>query len=197
MVNFLGVTKSTLRRKILAYFFTNPESNLYLRETASLIDEDPGNLSKEFSRLEKEGIFTANKRGNQKYFSLNKNYPLYKELKSIIFKTIGVKGIITEMLKKLDNVKLSFIYGSYARAKEISLSDVDIMVIGNPDEDKLIKDLDKLEEQLKREINYKLYSLKEFRKEVEEKKPFILEILRDKKIMTVGDENELRKISKR
>ena len=84
MVNFLEITKSTLRRKILAHFFTNPESNLYLREIASLINEDPGNLSKELARLETEGIFTAHKRGNQKYFSLNKEYPLYKELKSCL-----------------------------------------------------------------------------------------------------------------
>jgi len=63
------------------------------------------------------------------------------------------------------------------------------------DEDRLIRELDKLEEQLQREINYKLYTLKEFGKEVEGRTPFLVEILRDKKVMVIGNETELRKIS--
>jgi len=196
MVNFLEITKSTLRRKILAYFFTNPESKLYLREIAIIINEDPGNLSKELARLEKEGIFTTHKRGNQKYFSLNKDYPIFKELKSIVFKTIGVKGGVKDILEKIADIKFAFIYGSYAKAKENYISDIDLVVIGNPIEDELIKKLDKLEEKLQREINYKLYTLQEFKKEIKQNEPFILEILLNKKIMLIGSENELRKISK-
>lgn len=197
VVNFLEITQSALRRKILAYFFTNLETDLYLREIASLLNEDPGNLSKELKRLEKEGIFTARKRGNQKYFSLNKGYPLFKELKSIVFKTVGVKGSIKEVLKTLHNIKFAFIYGSYAKGKENQLSDIDLVIIGKPDEDKLVNNLDRLEEQLKRDINYKLYSFGEFKKEIKEKEPFTIEILEDKKIMLLGEEDELRKIIKK
>jgi predicted transcriptional regulator with HTH domain len=85
MVNFLSVTKSRLRQNILSYFFTNPTARLYLREIAAILKVDPDNLSKEFNRLEKEGIFVSERRGNLKYFYLNKRYPLYQELKSIIF----------------------------------------------------------------------------------------------------------------
>lgn len=197
MVNFLEITKSLLRRKILAYFFTNPDSEFYLREIAGLINEDAGNLSKELARLEKEGVFTAYKRGNQKYFSLNRDYPLFKELKGIIFKTIGIEGSLKEMLGKIANIRLAFIYGSYAKARENYISDIDLVIVGAPDEDGLIKRLDVLEEELRREINYKLYPWEEFGKEIRQKEPFLLEVLRDKKIMLIGDENELRKISKR
>ena len=55
MVNFLEMTKSRLRRKLLSFFFTNPDTNLYLREISAILKEDPGNLSKEFNKLEKEG----------------------------------------------------------------------------------------------------------------------------------------------
>ncbi|MBU2598249.1 MAG: nucleotidyltransferase domain-containing protein [Actinobacteria bacterium] len=195
MMNFLGISKSNLRRKILSYFFTNPDSNLYLREIANIINEDPGNLSRELSRLENEGIFKSIKRGNQKYFYLNKEYPLYKELKSIVFKTIGIKGGIKKIFEKIGDVKLVFIYGSYAKSKENYLSDVDLIIIGSPDEDKLIIELDRLENQLKREINYKIYTMSEIKKEIKEKEPFILEILKDKKIIVIGDEHELQKIA--
>ena len=36
-------------------------------------------------------------------------------------------------------------------------------------EDKLIKELDKLEKSFQREINYKLYTFKKFKKEIKEK----------------------------
>ena len=58
-----------------------------------------------------------------------------------------------------------------------------------------MKNLDKLEEKLQRDINYKFYSLTEFKKNVKDKDPFMLEILKDEKILIRGDENELRAIS--
>ena len=45
-----------MRRKILSYFFSNTDYELYLRELVRLINEDPGNLSKELSRLEKSAV---------------------------------------------------------------------------------------------------------------------------------------------
>jgi len=99
MINFLEITKSRLRNKILLHFFTNIDDEMYLREMALTLKEDPGNLSKELSKLEKEGIFISQFRGKQKYFFLNKTYPLFNELKSIIFKTIGIKGSLKEYNK--------------------------------------------------------------------------------------------------
>ncbi|MCK5707890.1 MAG: winged helix-turn-helix transcriptional regulator [Candidatus Aureabacteria bacterium] len=83
--------KSNLRRKLLIYFFTHHDAELYLREIASKINVDAGNLSKELKGLEEEGIFNVRTRGNQKHFSLNQKYYLFEELKSIIFKKIGIK----------------------------------------------------------------------------------------------------------
>ena len=184
------------RAELLRLFFTNPDRTFYMQEIGRTLGKKPGTFQRTLNNMVSEGILESEYKANARYFKVNKNYPLFKELKSIVFKTVGVKGSIKDILEKVGNVQLAFIYGSYAKAKENYLSDIDLAVIGNPDEDKLIKELDKLEEQLKREINYKLYTLKEFKKEVEEKEPFILEILRGKKIMVIGNENELRKISK-
>ena len=118
MVNFLQLTKSRLRQKILSYYFTNPTKSFYLRQLASILKEDPGNISKEFSKLGKEGVFIAEIKGNQKHFYLNKQYPLYNELKSILFKTVGVEGRLKNIIGKIKGIHLSFIYGSYAADKK-------------------------------------------------------------------------------
>lgn len=184
------------RAELLRLFFTNPEQFFYMQEIGRLLGKKPGVFQRTLNNMEKEGILVSEYKANARYFKTNKAYPLYKELKSIIFKTVGVTGSLKETLKKVGDIKFSFIYGSYAKAKENYLSDIDVVVIGSPDEDLLINGLDKLEDALNREINYKLYSLREFKKEVKDKEPFLLEILRDKKIMLIGEEDELRKVLK-
>jgi len=176
MVNFLEISKSRLRNKILLHFFSNVDDELYLREMARRLKEDPGNLSKELAKLELEGIFVSQFRGKQKYFFLNKTYPLFNELKSIIFKTIGIKGSLQKIINKTNGVVTAFIYGSFATGKENASSDIDLCLIieGNVfNEDKLISKIDGLEKTIFREVNYIYYSEEEWEKQINENDGFI------------------------
>ena len=51
--NILGI----IEKKLLAYSFAHVDDNYYVRELEILIDEDPGNLSRELKKLEIEGLF--------------------------------------------------------------------------------------------------------------------------------------------
>ena len=186
MVNLLQLTKSRLRQKIFSYYFTNPGRSLYVRQLASILKEDPGNLSKEFSRLEKEGVFIAEIKGNQKHFYLNKRYPLYNELKSILFKTVGVEGRLKDVVRKIAGIRLSFIYGSYAANRENASSDVDLLIVGKVNEDELLKEIESSEQALGREINYNIYPSAEFKKRIKRNDNFIANILKRPKIMLKG-----------
>lgn len=184
------------RAELLKLFFTNPERAFYMQEIGRILDKKPGTFQRTLNNLVSENILESEYKANARFFKVNKKYPFFKELKNIIFKTIGIKGGIEGALREMRGIKLAFIYGSYAKIKENYLSDIDLIIVGNPDEDMLIKKLDKLEERLQREINYKLYSFNDFKNDIKEKEPFISEILKDKKIMIIGDESELRSISK-
>lgn len=190
-MQFLEITKSKVRRKLLSYFFTNPDSKLYLREIAAILKEDPGNLSKELTSLGSEGIFDSESRGNQKYFFLNKEYPLYKELESIIFKTIGIEGTIKDFLGKISGVKIAFIYGSFAKSSQNGHSDIDLAIIGDIDEDKLLEEINQAQEKLGREINYTLYSRSDWGRMKKTKDMFVSNIIDEPKIMLIGSDNEL------
>ncbi len=185
------------RAKLLSLFFTNPDKSFYMQEIGRILNKNPGVFQRTLNNMTSEGILVSEYRANSRYFTVNKNNPIYKELKSIIFKTIGISGSIKQALEELKNLKLAFIYGSYAKNQENYLSDIDIIIIGNPDEEILINKLDSLEKKLQREINYKIYSYNNLEKEITEKEPFIINILEDRKIMLVGSENEIPKISKR
>ncbi len=159
-----------------------------------MLGKKPGIFQRTLNRMVEEGILLSEYRANARYFRANKNYPLYEELKSIVFKTVGVVGGMRDLLQEIGGVRLAFIYGSYAKEKEDILSDIDLFIVGNVDEDKLIRELDRLEGLLRREVNYKLYSMREFRRDLKEKEPFLKEVLHDKKIFLIGDEDELQRI---
>ena len=110
--------KSKTRKALLRIYFTNPESEHYLRELERLLKIPVSMIRKELIQLEKESVFKSCRKGNLVYYSINKSYPLFEELKSIIFKTVGVKGLLKEALDKIDGVNAAFIYGSFAKSDE-------------------------------------------------------------------------------
>ena len=81
-----------LRKNLLAYSFNHPEESFYVRELSGLIQEDPGNLSRELRRLEEEGIYSSRTRGNVKFYSLNRSYPLFREVKKIVLNSADGKN---------------------------------------------------------------------------------------------------------
>ena len=198
MIDFTGITKSEVRKKVLRYFFTHTEANLYLREIAVIIKVDPGNLSKELANLEKEGVFKSVERGKQKYFSLNERYPLFNELKSMIFKSVGAEGSIKQMLEDIEGILWAFIYGSYAKGGEKPSSDIDLVAVINKDKfkaDAFEKKAYDLSRELSREINYSYYPENEWRNKAKKGDSFIKNILKQEKIMLIGDENGLRRFT--
>lgn len=181
--------------KILEIFFRNPEKEYYFRELASILGKKPGVFQRDINNLTKMGILQSQYKANSRFFSLNKNYPLYKELKSIFFKTVGVQGQLEKMLIKLKNIKIAFIFGSFAQNKEDSYSDIDLMLIGNPDEDTLVLQISRLERHLDREINYHIFTPADWIKKIRQKDSFLENIIAHPKIFLIGNENELSKIS--
>lgn len=188
---------SPLRKKIFAYFFTNPHQELYVREMARVLNVDAGNLAKEMNTLRREKIFKAAKRGSLKIYSLNKEHPLYSELKRIAEKTLGVEGKLKEGLKNIKGIKIAFIFGSFASRKQDTWSDIDLFIIGTPDEDVLIGKISRIENFLGREINYNIFSPRDFRKKFSKGEIFLKEIVRKPKIFLTGNKNELEKIGGR
>ncbi len=78
---------SRVRRKIVVVYAKYPDFHTHVRGLAKLIKEDPGNIQRELKRLEKVGFLNAEKQGNTKIYSTNKQFPIFKELQSIVIKS--------------------------------------------------------------------------------------------------------------
>lgn len=183
------LTGSKLRKKIYTYTFTHIDEKYYVRELAALIGEDAGNLSRELKCLAEEGVFCFSVKGREKYYFLNKKYPLFEEIKNVIFKTEGVEGSIKDLVMSLGDVITAFLYGSFAKGKEKNLSDIDLalVVLDSFDEKNFVKKISSIEKKLSREINYVIFGEKEFIGKKQEKGGFLSEVLAGKIIILKGD----------
>lgn len=177
---------SKLRSRLLSYFFTNPKKSLYVRELGIILDLDPGNLSRELRKLEQEGIFTSYTKGQIKFYSLDKKYPLFGDLKNIIFKMEGVEGSLRQLVSEYAGIVLAFIYGSYAKGKERGTSDIDIVVVGSFPRDEFTRKLRVLETKLNREANFNSYTKAEFEKESKKNGGFLNMVIKNKVILLKG-----------
>lgn len=162
--------------EILNLFFKDQEKEYYFREIAKKLNKEPSYCQKYLDNLVKDEILLDERRGNMRFFRLNKEHPLYDEIKSIISKTIGLENELKELVDKLDNVECAFVFGSIAKGTENNNSDVDLMLIGNINQDALINMISSLEGKIAREINYHIYSSQEIVKKIKEKDGFISNI---------------------
>lgn len=77
---------SRVRRKIITVFAKYPDFKTHARGLAKLIKEDPGNIQRELRRLESGGFLVESKRANTRVYQTNKQFPILRELQSIVIK---------------------------------------------------------------------------------------------------------------
>ena len=78
---------SRVRRKIIVVFAKYPDFKTHVRGLAKLIKEDPGNIQRELTRMTEGNFFIMTKKGNTRIYQTNKQFPILKELQSIVIKT--------------------------------------------------------------------------------------------------------------
>lgn len=180
------------QKLILGIFFNNPDKEYYLRELARMIGKEPGAIQLGINRLEEEGLLKSHFVANNRFFKINKSHPLYNEYKSIFSKTVGIEGSLKELVGRFSDIDTAFIYGSIASGKETGDSDIDLFIIGSPDETNLVRQIDKLEANLFREINYTIYPKQEFKKKLLCGDSFITNLVKRPRIMLKGNQDEFQ-----
>lgn len=186
--------RSKIRQRILARFFANEGKRFYINEMARLVGTSQGTCRRELNKLADAGILRVSSEGNLRFYEINKEYPLYKEFRGIIQKTIGIEAIARNALETVKGISWAFIFGSYAKEGLKPTSDIDIVIIGKVNESSLLKTLNTAEKEIGRDINYHLYTTDEFRKGLKTSS-FLRNITKGYKVIA-GDEDEFERLLK-
>lgn len=190
----LGFLKNS-KGEILKLFFQDTDKEYYLREIGKHLNQEPGAFQSAIKNLVEEGILKDERRANLRFFRLNKDYPLYEEIKSIVSKTVGLEAKLKTLVENINTISHAFIFGSIAKDQEYSGSDIDLMLIGEVDQDSLINKLNSTEEELAREINYHIYTKNEVVNKLKEKNDFLIRVFKEPKITLKGDVDEFTRLN--
>lgn len=186
------------RRRVLGLLLLHPDESLHGREIARRTGLPAGTLTRELKRLAGVGLLTQEKRGNQTLYQANRASPIFPELAGILRKTLGLADVVADALDSVsDGIDVAFIFGSVARGAETAGSDVDMLIVGPVDFGAIVDALYPAQQQLAREINPKVYSLREWRNKLKGKDPFVMDVLAKPKIFLVGSDDELAELSRR
>jgi predicted nucleotidyltransferase len=183
------------RRAVLSVLYSHTDESFYLRQLVRITGIGVGAMQRELKQLTESGIIRRLQIGRQIFFQANTDCPVFKELRDLIIKTIGVGDVLRSALVPLaERIQIAFIYGSLARGEETRGSDLDVLVVGDLTFAEVVSAISPLQETLSREINPSVYPVKEFRSKVLEGQHFISTVLEAPKIFVIGDNNELEKL---
>ena len=156
-----------------------------------------GAVQRELVRMEKAGLVSIERIGNQKHYRANPACPIFEEVRAIVRKTMGVTEVLRDALQPLsEQIDFAFVYGSLAEGTEHADSDVDLMVVAaSLTNGELLRALIPAQAALGRTINPTLYTPGEFVQRVREGRSFILRVLAKPKLFIKGAEHELAQIS--
>ena len=172
---------------ILNVLIQEPEGELHFRDLARRLQREPGVIQKSLNNLEAGGFVQSRRRGNQRLIRFNFDHPMAGDVKSIVGKSAGVRSDLKRILDGSSGVKTALIFGSYAKGNYAKTSDIDVLIVGDPDcECDLTNKIKDIEKKIGREINFKLYGPDEFKRRMKNKDPFLEEILGDKIILLKG-----------
>jgi len=187
----------SVRQGVLAATLTRPEKWWYLSELAGFLRTRPSSLQRELRSLEQSGILRLRKDGRRTYFKAETQSPIFRELRSIFEKTVGLIPTLRTALQFFtDKIVCAFVYGSVARREEHATSDVDLMVIGNVGLGDLAPSLRKTEKRLGREVNVTNYSVDEFRKKIAAGDHFLTSVLKGSLQFVKGEQRDLDAVTR-
>jgi hypothetical protein len=186
---------SRTRVKLLTLFVHNPDDGFYVRELTRKIDTQINAVRREIQNLVTIGLIIEGsapvedapvKRPGlkRKYYIANKEFPLYRELHSLLTKAhVFLERKFDDRIQKLGTVNYLAFLGVF---HGIPNQPVDLFLVGTIQEEEFKKLVRELEEQLGFEINYTVMSPQEYsyRKEMADR--FLHSILNAQKTVSIN-----------
>ena len=157
--SLLPILRSRQQGVLLAHLLGDPELEISLTDLAVLLDVPTSSVHREVNRAESAGLVTSRKVGNTRLVRANTSSPYFAGLADVLVKAFGPPGVLAAELAGIDGIDEAYIYGSWAAAIHDagsapgrSVGDIDILVLGSPDRDRLYAALAAAEERLARPV---------------------------------------------
>ncbi|QQS59510.1 hypothetical protein IPN35_01300 [Candidatus Peregrinibacteria bacterium] len=173
------------RVKLLRLYLLSPEGQeFFVRELTRSLDEQINSIRRELENLEKIGMLRGKVRERKKYYSVNSQFPILNELRTIFQKAEGPHQQILKKIQRFGMVDLLVLTGAFVDAS----GGVDIVVVGKLDKERLSDYLSReLAGELKHEIRFSVFSREDFLYRLECKDKFSQDLLKNPKNIVLAN----------
>jgi len=186
---------SEARVRILNLFLLHPEQKYYLRQLARELNLQVNSARRELDNLVKFGLIIEEKiteektkkgsKSEKKYFSVNRLFLLYPEIKALFIKAqILSSQKFIDGLQKICQPKFLALTGLFTNYPE---AQTDILIVGQVRRPAFLKLIKGLEKDLGREINFTIMSETEFKYRREIMDIFLYNIMEGKTIVLMDN----------
>ena len=153
----LPILRSQQQGEILALLLGDPDLELSLTEIAVRTGTPHASVHREIERAEQAGLVVTRKLGNTRLVRANPASPYYAGLAEVLTRAFGVPAVLAEALQPVHGIAAAYIYGSWAARHEGQtgqrpVGDIDVLILGEPDRDRLYAALSDAEERLGRPV---------------------------------------------
>ncbi|MFH1366462.1 MAG: winged helix-turn-helix domain-containing protein [Patescibacteria group bacterium] len=174
---------SRTRVKLLRLFLVSEDKSYFIREIGRKIKEHINSTRRELNNLEKIGLVKSYGQRRKKYYQVDKDFFLYPELKSLIFKAqVLMEKNFLKKIGRVGRIKYLALTGFFC-----GLSDTvtDILIVGSVNRRHLKNLIKHFQENFDHEIHYTVLSHKEFTYRHNMTDRFLYHILENKKIVVI------------
>jgi DNA-binding transcriptional ArsR family regulator len=154
----LPILRSQQQGEILALLLGDPDLELSLTEIAQRTGAPHPSVHREIERAEQAGLVATRKIGNTRLVRANTDSPYYAGLADALTRAFGVPAVLADALKQVEGISAAYIYGSWAarhagQPGQRPVGDIDVLVLGAPDRDRLYDALSTAEQRLGRQVD--------------------------------------------
>lgn len=153
----LPLLRSPLLGELLAWIYLHPDEAWSLTDLARRLGTSQSTVSREADRLTLTGLISEVRRGNLRLLQANLDNPLARPLTELLTLTYGPVAVLGDLLAAVQGIDEAYIYGSWAARYTGEPGppprDVDVLVVGDADEDDIFDAARVAEQQLGREVN--------------------------------------------
>lgn len=185
---------SEVRVNLIKFLIKNNTEEYHVRALVRELGVEINAIRRELEKLTKLGILIKNPWGNKIFYKINPENQIFPDLVSLVYKE---EGIALKILKNKDNlgdVKFIVLSKEFCNGRTASSLELDLLVVGSPNLN-LLESIIERYEQEDRELNYTILSDEEFTQRKRKFDTFVIKFLIQPKIMLLGNEYELSRIS--
>jgi predicted nucleotidyltransferase/biotin operon repressor len=179
--------RSDLQARLLAALLLGADAEVSAADLQAQTGASRAGVHQELQRLMDAGVIERRMVGRTALYRRAASSPLLEPLTMLVERTVGAEPELRRRLAAVPGVLAAAIYGSWAAGASIHpSSDVDVLVIGEPDADRLEREVRAVERQVGRDVSLTVFDADEWAERVAGRAGFAATVLERPLIALVG-----------